>query len=213
MKQRGLAATDFVKKPRQTRLEKFLLEMDAGSDTLPDGTTILDSATCRKPIASRPGCLPINALLAGKVLRLREGATIDATHIAAPPSTRNRDGRHDPEMSQTKKGKQWDFGMKAYIGVDDQSGLVHTVVGTTAKVSDMSQFGELLQGEEERVRADRGQEHPQIHAHLEESLIEDWVARKTRQVAERLDVQSASCDRPGACDWRAPVPDPRASVC
>ena len=128
-------------------------EGDAGSDTLPDGTTILDSATCRKPIASRPGCLPINALLAGTVLLLREGATIDATLIAAPPSTRNRDGRHDPEMSQTKKGKQWGFGMKAHIGVDDQSGLVHTVVGITAKVSDMSRFGELLQGEEECVSA------------------------------------------------------------
>ena len=83
-------------------------------------------------------------------------------------------------MSQTKKGKQWDFGMKAHIGVDDQSGLVHTVVGITAKVSDMPQFGELLHGDEECVSADRGQEHPQIHAHLEENLIEGWVARKAR---------------------------------
>jgi IS5 family transposase len=57
---------------------------------------------------------------------------------------------------------------------------VHTVVGTTAKVSDMSQFGELLHGDEERVSADRGYDYPQIHAQLEENLIEDWVARKAK---------------------------------
>jgi IS5 family transposase len=60
--------------------------------------------------------------------------------------------------------------MKAHIGVDDRSGLVHTVVGTTAKVSDMSQFGELLHGDEERVSADRGYDYPQIHAQLEPRL-------------------------------------------
>ena len=70
--------------------------------------------------------------------------------------------------------------MKAHIGVDDQSGLVHTVVGTTAKVSDMSQFGNLLYGDEARVSADRGYDYPQIHAQLEEKLIEDWVARKAK---------------------------------
>ena len=75
---------------------------------------------------------------------------------------------------------QLDFGMKVHIGIDDQSRLVHTVVGTTAKVSDMSRFGALLQGEEERVSADRGCEHLQIHARLEENLIEGWVVRKAR---------------------------------
>ena len=106
--------------------------------------------------------------------------SLDATLIAAPPSTKNQDRQRDPEMTQTKKGNQWYFGMKAHIGVDDQSGLVHTVVGTTAKVSDMSQFDELLHGDEIRVSADRGYDYPQIHAQLEENLIEDWVARKAK---------------------------------
>ncbi len=96
------------------------------------------------------------ACLTEKGLLLREGTTVDATLIAAPPSTKNRDGKRDPAMTQTKKGNQWYFGMKAHIGVDDQSGLVHTVVGTTAKNSDMSQFGELLHGDEARISADRG---------------------------------------------------------
>lgn len=83
-------------------------------------------------------------------------------------------------MTQTKKGNQWYFGMKAHIGVDDQSGLVHTVVGTTAKDSDMSQFSALLHGEEERVSADRGYDYPQVHAHLRDTLTEDWVAKKSK---------------------------------
>jgi IS5 family transposase len=70
--------------------------------------------------------------------------------------------------------------MKAHIGVDDQSGLVHTVVTTTAKASDMSHFVNLLHGDETRISADRGYDYPRIHAQLEEKLIEDWVARKAR---------------------------------
>ena len=83
-------------------------------------------------------------------------------------------------MTQTKKGNQWHFGMKAHIGVDDQSGLVHTVVGTTAKDSDMSQFSALLQGAEERVSADRGYDYPQVHAHLQVQRMADWLARKSK---------------------------------
>jgi IS5 family transposase len=83
-------------------------------------------------------------------------------------------------MSQTRKGNQWYFGMKVHIGVDDQSGLVHTVTGTTARDSDMSQFAQLLHGQEERVSADRGYDYPQVHAHLQVHLMEDWVARKSK---------------------------------
>lgn len=246
MKQLSLAATDFVKKPKQTRREKFLLEMeavvpwsrllaviepvypkagngrrpyefpvmlrihfmqqwfnysdaameealhdmpllrrfaglDAGTDTLPDETTILNFRhLLQTHRLSARLFAEVNALLAEKGLLLREGTTVDATLIAAPPSTKNQDGKRDPAMTQTKKGNQWYFGMKAHIGVDDQSGLVHTVVGTTAKTSDMSQFSELLHGDETRISADRGYDYPQIHAQLEEKLIEDWVARKAK---------------------------------
>ena len=80
----------------------------------------------------------INATLAAKGLMLKTGAVVDATLIAAPSSTKNKDGERDPEMHQTKKGNQWHFGMKAHIGVDADSGLVHSVIGTAANVNDVT---------------------------------------------------------------------------
>ena len=81
---------------------------------------------------------------------------MDATIIAAPSSTKNADGERDPEMHQTKKGNQWHFGMKAHIGVDADSGLVHTVTTTPANEADVEQVEELLHGKEEVVHADAG---------------------------------------------------------
>ena len=98
----------------------------------------------------------INASLAQKGLLLREGTIVDATLIAAPPSVKNRDKARDPAMHQTKKGNQWYFGMKAHIGVDADSGLVHTVVGTGANVSDVTQAHALLHGQEQDVLCDAG---------------------------------------------------------
>src|SRR5207245_11723016 len=79
----------------------------------------------------------INGHLAGKGLLLRQGTIVDATIIAAPSSTKNEKGERDPEMHQTKKGNQWYLGMKAHIGVDADLGMVHSVVGTAANVSDV----------------------------------------------------------------------------
>ena len=87
---------------------------------------------------------------------LKQGTVINATLIAAPSSTKNQDGERDPEMHQTKKGNQWHFGMKAHIGVDADSGLVHTVVGTAANVNDVTQASALVHGEETDVFADAG---------------------------------------------------------
>jgi IS5 family transposase len=246
MKQISFAANEYVKKPKQTRKEKFLQEMelvvpwgkllsviephypkagngrrpyemttmlrihfmqqwfgysdatmeealhdvpllrhfaglDAGVDTMPDETTILHFRhLLERHGLSKRILAEVNGLLTEKGLLLREGTTVDATLIAAPPSTKNREGKRDPEMTQTKKGNQWHFGMKAHIGVDDQSGLVHTVIGTTAKDSDMSQFNGLLHGEEERVSADRGYDYPSVHDHLQAQGAEDWVAKKSK---------------------------------
>jgi IS5 family transposase len=96
----------------------------------------------------------INAGLAQQGLMLKTGTVVDATIIAAPSSTKNKDGERDPEMHQTKKGNQWHFGMKAHIGVDAESGLVHTVIGTAANVNDVTQAAALLHGEEKVVFAD-----------------------------------------------------------
>ncbi len=84
------------------------------------------------------------------------GTIVDATLIHAPSSTKNRDGKRDPEMHQTKKGNQYYFGMKAHIGVDDESGLVHSVVGTAATVADVTRVDKLLHGDENVVCADDG---------------------------------------------------------
>ncbi|WP_438489720.1 transposase, partial [Listeria monocytogenes] len=86
-------------------------------------------------------------------LRMKEDTLVDATIIEAPPSTKNAGKSRDPEMHQTKKGKEWHFGMKAHIGVDADSGLIHSVVGTAANVSDVSQAHALLHGHEEQVFA------------------------------------------------------------
>ena len=87
---------------------------------------------------------------------MREGTLVDATLIAAPPSTKNKEKKRDPEMHQTRKGNQWYFGMKAHIGADRDSKLVHTVVVTAANVSDIAKTGELLHGRENQVHADAG---------------------------------------------------------
>jgi IS5 family transposase len=98
----------------------------------------------------------VNAHLAKAGLMLKEGTMVDATLIAAPSSTKNQGGERDPEMHQVKKGNQWHFGMKAHIGADADSGLVHTVVGTAANVNDVTQAHALLHGDETNVFADAG---------------------------------------------------------
>lgn len=98
----------------------------------------------------------VNAMLANRGLMLKSGTVVDATLIAAPSSTKNNGGQRDPEMHQAKKGNQWHFGMKAHIGVDADSGLVHTVVGTAANVNDVTQAHALVHGQEADVFADAG---------------------------------------------------------
>ena len=131
--------------------------LDAGQDNLPDESTIL---RFRHLLESHNLSLQIlatvNATLAAKGLLLKSGTVVDATLIAAPSSTKNSSGERDPEMHQTKKGNQWHFAMKAHIGVDAHSGLVHTVVGTAANVNDVTQAHALVHGEETDVFADSG---------------------------------------------------------
>jgi IS5 family transposase len=98
----------------------------------------------------------VNELLQGKGLLLKAGTVVDATLIAAPSSTKNASGERDPEMHQTKKGNQWHFGMKAHIGVDADSGLVHTVKGTAANVNDVVEANGLLHGHESDAFGDAG---------------------------------------------------------
>jgi len=126
-----------------------------GLERLPDETTILNFRRLLEKHALAGGMLEvINSYLGERGLSLRQGTIVDATLIHAPSSTKNKDGKRDPEMHSTKKGNQYYFGMKAHIGVDAESGLVHHVVGTAANVADVTQVDKVLHGEENLVGAD-----------------------------------------------------------
>lgn len=128
-----------------------------GAARLPDETTILRFRHLLEKHELAPQVLAIiNAGLTHQGLMLKTGTVVDASIIAAPNSTKNKDGQRDPEMHQTKKGNQWHFGMKVHIGVDAQSGLVHSVIGTAANVNDVTQASALLHGAEQVVFADSG---------------------------------------------------------
>jgi IS5 family transposase len=126
-------------------------------DRLPDESTILRFRHIleKHKLAERI-LATVNLLLGAKGLMLRSGTVVDATLISAPSSTKNASGERDPEMHQSKKGQQWFFGMKAHIGVDADSGLVHTVRGTSGHVNDVVEANSLLHGQEIDVFADAG---------------------------------------------------------
>jgi len=131
--------------------------IDLAADGVPDATTLLKF---RRLLETHDLCKglfnAINADLAHRGLMMREGTLVDATLLAAPPSTKNQEKQRDPEMHQTRKGNQWYFGMKAHIGADRDSKLVHTVVVTAANVADVTRTAELLHGQETQVHADAG---------------------------------------------------------
>ena len=127
------------------------------SQPIPDETTILNFRHLLEEYELAPEILGrVNAHLSRKGLMLKRGSIVDATIIEAPSSTKNAQGKRDPEMHQAKKGDRWHFGMKAHIGVDADSGLVHTVTTTPANEADVEQVQDLLHGKEQVVHADAG---------------------------------------------------------
>jgi IS5 family transposase len=131
--------------------------LELNEDAIPDESTILKFRRFLEQHGLAVKILEaVNAHLSGKGLLLRQGTIVDATIIAAPSSTKNASKQRDPEMHQTKKGQQWYFGMKAHIGVDVESGLVHTVTTTSANVGDVMEVAKLLHGREKTVYADAG---------------------------------------------------------
>jgi IS5 family transposase len=124
---------------------------------VPEATTILNFRHwLEQHELSQALFAEVSAMLEERGLLMRQGTIVDATIFAAPPSTKNKSKSRDPEMHQTKKGNQWHFGMKAHIGVDVASGVVHTVVGTAANDADINQMAAVLHGAEEDVFADAG---------------------------------------------------------
>ena len=152
------------------------------SGPLPDETTILHF----RHLLERHGVgealfEEINAHLASHGQRLKTGTIVDASLIAAPSSTKNRTGKRDPQMRQTKKGNQWYFGMKVHMGVDAQSGLVHSVQTTPAHLSDVATAHALLHGGEERVWGDAGYQGVGKREENRDMQVEWEVAMKLGQ--------------------------------
>ena len=159
--------------------------IDLAADGVPDATTLLKF---RRLLETHDLCkglfAAINADLTARGLLLREGTLVDATLLAAPPSTKNKEKKRDPEMHQTRKGNQWYFGLKAHIGADRDSKLVHTVVVTAANVADITKTVELLHGQERQVHADAG--YTGVEKRAEITALDrpiDWqIARKRGQL-------------------------------
>jgi len=129
--------------------------IELSDDTIPDETTILNFRhLLEEHELTRAMFERINGLLEGKGLLLRSGTIVDATIIAAPSSTKNGTESRDPEMKQTRKGKNWHFGMKVHVG-SDKRGVVHSLTVTHAATADITQMNALLHGQERTVFGDQ----------------------------------------------------------
>lgn len=153
----GLSDPAMKESLHDTPLYCEFARLDPGATRLPDESSILRFRHLLEANnLSLQIMAAINTTLSKRGLLLKTGTVVDATLIAAPSSTKNSSGERDPEMHQTKKGNQWHFGMKANIGVDADSGLVHSVIGIAANGHDATQASALLHGEESRAFGDAG---------------------------------------------------------
>ncbi|MEX3900723.1 IS5 family transposase [Paraburkholderia sp. BR10954] len=165
--------------------------LDEGMTRLPDESTILRFRHLLETHGLAAQMLTlVNEILSEKGLMLKVGSAVDATLISAPTSTKNGSGTREPEMHQTKKGNQWYFGMKAHVGVDAESGPVHTVIGTAANVHDINAAEALLHGQEMDVYADAG--YQGIEKRCQVSAVRWHVAmrpgrRRQLDLTDRLD--------------------------
>ncbi|MGH6611325.1 MAG: IS5 family transposase [Burkholderiaceae bacterium] len=181
-------------------LYREFAKLHGATARLPDETTILRFRHLLERYDLAVDMLRVvNDLLQRRGLLLRSGTAVDATLIAAPSSTKNLEGQRDPEMKQTKKGNNWYFGMKAHIGVDAHSGLVHTVRASAANVNDLNLAGQLLHGEEHAAFADAGYQgvhkrpeatgptwhvamRPGLRRKLNPFIAPDFVAERVEQM-------------------------------
>ena len=130
--------------------------IDLGREPVPDETTACKFRhLLEKHEIGRQLFEQVHVHLEKQGIKVSRGTIVDATIISAPSSTKNAAGERDPDMHQTKKGKQWYFGMKAHIGVDSKTKIIHAVVATAANVADSTILPDLLHGDETRVWGDQ----------------------------------------------------------
>ena len=177
--------------------------IDLGREPAPDETTV-----CKfRHLLEKHGLAgelfqAVSRHLHDQGLKLSQGTIVDATILAAPSSTKNRNKARDPDMHQTKKGQQWYFGMKAHIGVDEATGLVHRVVTTAANVADVTQVGQLLHGREKAVFGDAGYTGARKHAKprrgrrwyiaAKRSMVKAITDARLRELTEQIEHRKAS---------------------
>src|SRR5213595_957719 len=172
--------------------------IDLGTEPVPDETTVckfrhlLEAHQLGEQILGQ-----VNLHLQAQGVRITTGTIVDATILHAPTSTKNREQQRDPEMHQTRKGKQWYFGMKAHVGVDSKTKIIHTAVVTAANVSDGAILPDLLHGEETRVWGDgayqgqtevirecapRAQDYTQRRCRYKGQIVDEvaWAKNRTK---------------------------------
>lgn len=155
--------------------------IDLGSEGAPDETTIckfrhrLERHKLGKTLLKA-----VNEYLRTNGIKISNGTIVDATIINAPSSTKNKDGKRDPEMHQTAKGQQWYFGMKAHLGVDSKTKLIHTILASAANVTDAAALPYLLHGAETRVWGDQGYQGQTAVIRARAPRARDFTNRKHR---------------------------------
>ena len=185
--------------------------IELNRDPVPDATTVLNFRHWLEQHELTEALFAeVSALLAERGLLMRQGTIVDATVIAAPSSTKNKTKSRDPEMHQTKKGNQWYFGMKAHIGVDVASGVVHSLAGTAANEADIKQMAAVLHGAQDIVFGDAGytgaEQRPQ-HAEREVS----WNIAAKRGTVKALppgEREEAAAVERALAQLRSPVEHP-----
>jgi IS5 family transposase len=155
--------------------------IDLGREPVPDETTVCKFRhLLEEHQRGREMLATVNRHLQRQGVRITTGTLVDATIIHAPSSTKNHEQKRDPEMHQTKKGKQWYFGMKAHVGVDSKTKLIHTAVATAANVAEATVLPELLHGEETRVWGDQAYRGQRQVIHACAPHAQDWTHRRYR---------------------------------
>ena len=167
--------------------------LELGRNAIPDETTILNFRhLLERHNLTKAVFAAVAEHLAAKGELLRGGTIVDATLIAASPSTKNKEGRRDPEMTSSKKGNQWYFGMKAHIGVDAESGLVHTAGVTTGSVHDAKVMDELIREDDRAVYGDKGYVNDGKKRAAEAAGVL-WAVKEKAKPGAKL--SPASCER------------------
>ncbi|MBS0367288.1 MAG: IS5 family transposase [Proteobacteria bacterium] len=164
--------------------------IDLGVEGAPDETTVckfrhlLERAKLGKVLLKA-----VNDHLRRNGIKISNGTIVDATIIGAPSSTKNKDGKRDPEMHQVAKGNQWYFGMKAHIGVDSKTKVIHTILASAANVSDALALPHLLHGKETRVWGDQAYRGQKVAMHKAAPRARDFTNQRYRwgsRVDERI---------------------------